>query len=306
MQTRELQVQAARPEPGAKFQFFRFRFHFLALDPVHFPEGKSGNVIRGALGMVLHDTASPAAYARLFAPGNALGPAPAGLADWPRPFVLRAVLLDGRTIQLHAPFSFDVHVFDLREPVLAYFREAFARFGRQGIGPGHGRARLERVEQIDLFDRPEPQTGGPALTVDLDPEPAPVSHVRVRFLTPTELKSGGTLARRPDFPALFGRLRDRISTLRALYGGGPLPIDFRGMGERARNVRLGACDLKWETVERKSGRTGQVHPLGGFTGEAAYEGQLAEFLPWLRAARWVGVGRQTVWGKGDLRVVESR
>ena len=37
--------------------------------------------------------------------------------------------------------------------------------------------------------------------------------------------------------------------------------------------------------------------------EAEYAGHLAEFLPWLRAARWVGVGRQTVWGKGDVRVL---
>jgi CRISPR/Cas system endoribonuclease Cas6 (RAMP superfamily) len=63
------------------------------------------------------------------------------------------------------------------------------------------------------------------------------------------------------------------------------------------------CDLTWEQVKRRSGRTGQVHSIGGFTGEADYEGELAEFLPWLRAARWVGVGRQTVWGKGDVRVV---
>jgi CRISPR/Cas system endoribonuclease Cas6 (RAMP superfamily) len=48
-----------------------------------------------------------------------------------------------------------------------------------------------------------------------------------------------------------------------------------------------------------------VHSLGGFTGEAEYEGELAEFLPWLRAARWVGVGRQTVWGKGEVRVESS-
>jgi CRISPR-associated endoribonuclease Cas6 len=67
---------------------------------------------------------------------------------------------------------------------------------------------------------------------------------------------------------------------------------------------LRQCDLRWEKVERKSGRTGQVHPLGGFTGVAEYQGDLTEFLPWLQAARWVGVGRQTVWGKGDVRVVE--
>src|ERR1017187_3447675 len=55
---------------ATQFEFYRFRFHFRAIDPVYFPVGKSGNVIRGALGMVLRDTASPAAYARLFEPGR--------------------------------------------------------------------------------------------------------------------------------------------------------------------------------------------------------------------------------------------
>jgi hypothetical protein len=145
-------------------------------------------------------------------------------------------------------------------------------------------------------------TAAPPLALDLAPDAAPVERVRVRFLSPTELKHNGLVARRPEFSILFARLRDRISTLRALYGAGPLEIDFRTMGERAAAVRTTRCDVRWEKGERKSGRTGQIHPLGGFTGEAEYEGQLAEFLPWLRAARWVGVGRQTVWGKGDVRV----
>ena len=75
------------------------------------------------------------------------------------------------------------------------------------------------------------------------------------------------------------------------------------MGERAAKIELRRSEVVWEQVKRKSGRTGQVHPIGGFTGEAEYVGDLAEFLPWLRAARWVGVGRQTVWGKGDVRVM---
>jgi hypothetical protein len=127
--------------------------------------------------------------------------------------------------------------------------------------------------------------------------------VTVRFQTPTELKSAGGLAERPEFPIVFARLRDRISTLRSLYGAGALDIDFKGLGERAARIELRRGDLAWEQVKRKSGRTGQVHPIGGFTGEAEYAGHLAEFLPWLRAARWVGVGRQTVWGKGDVRVL---
>ena len=74
------------------------------------------------------------------------------------------------------------------------------------------------------------------------------------------------------------------------------------MGERA-SARLESCDLVHHQIVRKSGRTGRIHPLGGFTGTADYVGDLAEFLPWLRAARWVGVGRHTAWGNGDVRVV---
>jgi hypothetical protein len=147
------------------------------------------------------------------------------------------------------------------------------------------------------------ETSAAPIVANLDPEPCPVESVTIRFQIPTELKSAGGLAERPEFPILFGRLRDRISTLRSLYGAGALDIDFKGMGERAARVELRRSDLAWEQVKRKSGRTGQVHPIGGFTGEAEYAGPLAEFLPWLRAARWVGVGRQTVWGKGDVRVL---
>jgi hypothetical protein len=284
------------------FQFFRFRFRFSALNAVHFPAGKSGNIIRGALGRILRDTASPAAYTRLFEPGRELGRAPSGLGDWPRPFILRAGALDGRTVPPGAQFCFDVHVFDHRPAVLAYFHEAFAQFGEQGIGPGHGRVALVSTEQVDLDGRAGAIDSTQPQTIDLEPDGEPVSRVRVRFLTPTELKGGGAIAPQPEFAVLFSRLRDRISTLRAFYGEGPLEIDFRALGERASAVRMTRCDVHWEKIERKSGRTGLVHPLGGFTGSAEYEGDLAEFMPWLRAARWVGVGRQTVWGKGDVRV----
>jgi hypothetical protein len=293
------------------FEFYRFRFHFRARDPLHFPAGMSANIVRGAFGTVLREAVPSAVYRRLFEPGTALDGGrggPSGLRDWPRPFVLRVAHLDGLTIQPDAGFFLDAHVFDLRQPALPHFRAAFARLAENGLGPGRGRAELERVEQLDMAGKAEVVTdvpGTPSVAA-LEGGTQPVPRVTVRFLSPTELKGGAT--ERPEFAILFGRLRDRISTLRGLYGAGPLEIDFRGMGERAALIRLVRCQLEWEQVNRKSGRTGQVHPIGGFTGEAEYhadpdEADLAEFLPWLRAARWVGVGRQTVWGKGDVRVV---
>jgi hypothetical protein len=215
--------------------------------------------------------------------------------------------LDGRSVREGEAFHFDVHMFDVRDPALDRFVAAFAELAREGLGPGRGLAQLERVDQLDLNGETVGRVGdAPApIGIDLSAPAERVDRVTVRFVTPTELKAQERLAERPEFPILFGRLRDRIGALRAIYGSGPLEIDFRGMGERAGAVRMTRCEVQWIEAERRSSRTGQRHPLGGFVGEAEYEGDLGEFLPYLELGRWVGVGRQTVWGKGEMRIMTA-
>ena len=262
------------------FELIRLRLNFRAAGSLYFPPGKAGNTLRGGFGMILRETAATE-YAGIFAPKASAGPS--GLADPPRPFVIRAAQLDGRTIAPGAAFHFDVHLYDSTADRRPLFVAAFARLAQKGLGPGRTHAELTSVDQENI-------------AINLDGPPEHAAHIRVQFVTPTELKG----ADRPEFPILFARLRDRISTLRALYGPGPLDIDFRAMGERAAAVRLARCELTWHDIERRSSRTGQVHPLSGFTGEAEYDGDLGEFLPYLRAGQWTGVGRQTVWGKGEI------
>jgi hypothetical protein len=286
------------------FDFYRFRFFFKAIDPVQFPPGQASNLVRGAFGKILRAVAPPDIYAFLFEP-RAVGAGRTGLADWPRPFLLRCAHLDGSAPEPGAIFFLDAHIFETRRPLLPCFRAVFEQFAAQGIGPGRGRVELNDVQQLDLAGNP---ISMPApCSVPLDGVSAPVSAVTLLFLTPTELKTGGRVAERPDFAALFARLYDRINRLGSLYGAGKIQPDTGRNAcatERAGRIRLTRCDVTWEHASRRSTRTGQTHPLGGFSGEADYEGELAEFLPWLRAARWVGVGRQTVWGKGEVRVIE--
>jgi hypothetical protein len=144
------------------------------------------------------------------------------------------------------------------------------------------------------------------LELSLVPDSVPVSRVVVRFLTATELKGGGAVVERPEFSVLMGRVRDRLSALRALYGPGPLQLDFREFGERTRRVRLARAHIRRVRITRRSSRTGSIHPIGGFLGEAEYEGDLTEFMPYLRAAQWTGVGRQTVWGNGVVQAVATK
>lgn len=308
------------------FEFYRFRFYFRAAGTLYFPAYKSGNIVRGAFGGIFRrlvcvptcndaktcEIRATCPYARVFEPKAARGEGPSGLADWPRPFVFRAAHLDGHTVRRDETFHFDVHIFDVRDPALPYFVLAFAQLAREGLGPGRGRADLISVDQLDLddasvarvFDGEQFQLRELAApnVVDLSAVAERVDRLRVRFVTPTELKAGRQLADRPEFGILFGRLRDRISTLRALYGTGPLDIDFRAMGERAAAVRMTRCEVTWTEADRVSSRTGQRHPLGGFMGETEYEGELGEFLAYLRLGKWVGVGRQTVWGKGEMEI----
>jgi hypothetical protein len=318
---RTFQILTTPETPPAKpliFETHSLRFSFQAIDSIGFPPGKAANVFRGAFGGIFRRIAcvpacpgfagAPArdceyapqcAYAHLFEPGS-LGHGPSGLADWPRPFVFRAAHLDGRSILFGEHFEVELRLFQTGPPAqasIAAFTEAFAQLSSEGLGRPRGRARL-----IDV------KGGAPdaVVVLNLQPDPSAPPRIVVEFLTPTELKSEGRIIAVPEFGTLFARVRDRIATLRALYSGGPPEVDFRGLIERAAANRIERCSLRHVEAARRSSRTHQSHPLGGFVGEVEYSGDFAESLPWLKAAEWTGVGRQTVWGKGEIRVREAQ
>lgn len=309
-----------------RFDFFPLRFEFIARESLYFPPGKAANTLRGAFGTVFRriaclpecredrnertcESRQTCPYAKVFAP-VATANGPSGLNDSPRPFVFRARHLDGLTIAPGQPFHFDVNLFTLDTAVIPWFVHTFNALAREGLGPRRGKAELLKVRRLAMPERPEQllcdssaQTIANSIepaSLNLDPLPSAPHKISVEFLSPTELKHDDRITDRPEFPILFGRIRDRVSTLRTLYGQGPLDLDFRAIGLRATQVKMTRCEGRRVEAARHSSRTGQTHSIGGFTGIAEYEGDLAEFLPFLEAARWTGVGRQSVWGKGEI------
>jgi hypothetical protein len=305
------------------FELLPFRFHLLAREALVFPSGGPSNLLRGAFGSALRKLVcdprcteprtcpvrSECPYARIFEPGGS-GTGASGLANWPRPFVFRVQDRGESRIAEGAEFSFELYLFDLRTPLIAYFAESFALAAKQGLGRTRGRASLTGVDLLDAagnasaclykgdtLDKEHPL---PPVVVDMSPAPAPIHRILVRFLTPTELKGAESSPEPPEFQVLLARARDRVSALRFLYGAGHLDVDFKALGARAAGVRRVRASLSRVRDLRRSSRTGQVHPLEGFIGEIEYEGDLGEFLPYLQAAQWTGVGRQTVWGKGAI------
>lgn len=325
----EASPSAPPTQPGAAgldLPLYVFRFRLKALDPIVFPWGRAGNILRGAFGTLFrqiacipgcHDASRcelrhSCSYAILFEP-RAAGRGPSGLADLPRPFVFRATDLEGQHVGPGKFFEFRLHLFYTSEEAVLYFILAFARLADAGIGPTRGRAELLEVTQLDLDLSPIQQVYAnshfvvdhlkPPVVLDLRPSSNELAHrAEVRFITPTELKADGKIITDPDFATLISRIRDRISNLRSFYGPGPLDIDFVRFAEQARQVRKVVSEIDQVHMVRRSSRTGQIHPIGGFVGRIVYEGALTEFLPYLRAATWTGVGRHTVWGKGMVEV----
>ena len=132
------------------FEFYRFRFHFRAVDQVHFPHGKSANVVRGAFGTCCA-MPCPAVYARLFEPGSALGPRAQ------RPGRLAAALCTPRGPSRWPDDSAGRRFFSTRTFSICSCPRwpTSAPPSRSGEGPRSRTrpAKLERTEQLDLGRR---------------------------------------------------------------------------------------------------------------------------------------------------------
>jgi hypothetical protein len=307
------------PSQGTStFDLFALRLHCAAAEPVHFKPGETANLFRGQLGKILHRT-NPELYARFFAPVGETR-VPSGLRDPPRPFVLRVRHLEGATLR---SFQIGLNVFETNHPDPVSICKAIDDLAHESL-----RAEVCCIEGLDILRLalpdvarasrraastvvsmcPDENPPHPTLPARYraatagsgvqPPTPPKVSTCRITFLTPTELKN----QKSPEFDPLFARIRDRISTLRALYGQGPLEIDFKAIAQRAEAIRMTHCELYPVAADRTSYSTKQRHNLSGFVGFAEYEGDLAEFIPYLEIASYTGVGRQTVWGKGEISV----
>jgi hypothetical protein len=260
--------------PVSQLDALLLRARFIPRDRLVFPSS-AAVPIRGALGFCLPE--------EVFRPHRDSGPS--GLRDAPRPFVLRVRHLDGCSFAPGESFEIGLNLFS--PALLPVFRNSLVEFAASGLGPGRTRLTEEGLEIVEEpFDLAAVK---------------PCKRLEVLFVTPTEIK-GWNDNGLPPFEILMARVRDRLSALCSLYGAGEPRLDFRGLVTRAGNVRAVSGEMTSVRSQRTSSRTGQTHPLSGFTGSVCYEGDLAEFVPLLRAACRTGVGRQTVWGHGEIAI----
>jgi len=237
---------------------------------MYFPPGKASNIVRGTFGRTLHGQVSPAEYERIFQPRWPDGPS--GLADAPRPFLIRAAHLDGLRLTPGQPFHIDLHLFG-QQPIDLFTRA------------------LASLASLKKIDTPKP------IDLSLTPFTEPTTRTTIHFLTPTELHKNQTAL--PQFSELIARLRSRFANLATLYGDGPPDLDFH----HPTTANIEGAALKFHQPTRRGSNSD--HPIGGFTGTVIYTGDLTPHLPLLQAGQWIGVGRHTVWGNGHYQLIPA-
>ena len=305
---------------NSPFRLIALEFDYEARGHVHLAEGKTTNMLRGALGLELRRQSCPpdcldsrtcphphppCLYQQLFE-GETGGPRPSGYQEPPRPFVLRCPDWSERTLDPGEHLITSLHLFDRRPAILDALLLAYTRLGDAGLGPGRAPVTLRAIRQPGrsgaLWTSGE---GGPihapaCLTLNLSPLETAPRKIKASFLTPTEIKVQGEISPDAAFEPLFARLHERLIFLMKHYSGSAGFASDLTLGA-AKKITTIRQSLRNVGVTRYSTRTGQSHPLAGFIGEAVYEGDFTLLWPWLKASEWTGVGRQTVWGKGALR-----
>ncbi len=300
-----------------------YRVTFEALEPLDLP-AYLGSTLRGAFGQ---------AFRRLCCPARAGEPCPVPAAcpyhlvfetapppdadalrtheEIPRPFVLAPPPAGAREYAPGSAVAFDLTLVGRAREFFPHFVVTLREVDRIGRGRrGIALARIDATHPLtgasatvytaaDALVRPHDC----ALTLaDCTAVPCPDGRIQVRFLTQTRLTHEGAVARRPEFHVLVRRLLGRLSSLARFHAGVPLDIDFRGLIDQARAVRLAEDATRWTAWARYSARQGRRMEWTGLVGAATYEGDLAPFWPYLVFGQWVHVGKGATFGLGRYRL----
>ena len=307
----------------------RYRVVFEALEPLDLP-GYLGSTLRGAFGHAFRAVACPAPrgadcpvptqcpYHLIFE----TSPPPGSDAlrthdEIPRPFVIapgdsEQAGSNERARRLFQPgdeVSFELVLIGRAQEFFPYFVVALREVNR--IGRGRDAIALRRIDALGagadqsraVYTASENLVRGLAESISIGVcDPVPDGPLTIEFLTQTRLKHEGSWARVPEFHIVFRRLLGRLSSMARFHCGGPLDVDFKGMIDRAREIRLVRNDTRWVSWSRYSSRQDKKMQWDGLLGAATYEGDLAPFWPYLRFGQYVHVGHGATFGLGRYMV----
>lgn len=245
----------------------------------------------------------------------------------PRPFILEPPLESKTIYQPGETLAFGLILVGRAISYLPYFIVVFNELAEAGLGKYRKKCILKEIksknpltgEKAVVYSKSEGKVRKVDMIIkasiipgllDLERQKSlmanfdHVSKVTLNYLTMTRLKYEDSYVDRIEFHILIRNLLRRLSSLAYFHHGQELKLDFSGLVERARGIRLIEDKTNWVDWERFSSRQDTRMKMGGVVGRAVYEGQLDIFLPLLKLGSLVHVGKGTVFGMGKYQIEE--
>ena len=85
-------------------------------------------------------------------------------------------------------------------------------------------------------------------------------------------------------------------------GGGPDLVDLSALIDKARRVKKAGENIFWQHQDRFSYRQEKNISMGGVSGWIEFAGEAAEFIPFLKLAEHLHIGKGTGLGLGKIGV----
>lgn len=295
----------------------RYRFHFTASTPVHFPEW-AGSTLRGGFGHALRRLACmtrqkdctgcpllhTCPYPAIFAPPPAAHSLQQ-LTQPPAPYVIEPAGWGRQQFAPGQPWHLDMVLMGRALRELPLISLAWQRAAQQGLGQGEGKSELAGIDYLPPGTAPECILTAPGQAIQAHNIQPPAedtsarSVITLEFNTPLRLQDNGRAVppEKLDAERLLMNLVRRLSLLAEFHGNGTPAWDFKALKQSAARVNS-EKQLKWQDWTRRSSRQQQTMQLGGAVGSWTLYDVPLEFPPLLKLGEWVHLGKETVFGLG--------
>lgn len=313
-------------------EYSQFRFGITALEPLILPSYK-GSTLRGGFGFAfrrvvcaIKDKECPdcllkekCVYSYVFET-----PPPSDTKIMrkyraaPHPFVIEPPPEKRRGFKPGDELQFGLTLIGRAVDYLPYFIYTFDELGKSGIGKGKAKYELRDVScnGKTIYDSGTKtlksfQTSSLDLNIENVITRSPDKNrddvaISLSFLTPTRILYNSHLTLDLEFHILIRNLLRRLSLLFYFHcNGDPSGWDFKGIIERAKDVKVKKRDLKWYEWQRYSGRQEIRLKMGGFVGDITFEGDIEPFIPLIKAGEVLHVGKGMGFGLGKYAVVKG-
>jgi CRISPR-associated endoribonuclease Cas6 len=252
----------------------------------------------------------------------------------PHPFIITPPLEEKREYREGETICFRLTLIGKSIDYLPYFIYTFDELGLMGIGKGKGKYQLEEVIAITPGGRSKVEgergneqgewrkvKGEEAIPIYSGKDKILHSNYKIMqiedlltfdltpftldliFVTPTRLKFDGKLSPTLEFHILIRNLLRRVSLLSYFHCDRELNLDFKGIIEKSREIKVGKSNLHWFDWERYSNRQDTKMMLGGFIGSVTFEGNFEQFLQYLLLGEYIHVGKGTSFGLGKYEIL---